>query len=127
LIYAVSTNPADEAKRDIATRLLGSHDLALSVQVLQEFYTQATRSTRERALTHRQAAGLVTSYTRFPVQSTTVELVQAAMATCDRFQVSYWDAAIIEAARILGCTEVLSEDLSDNQDYGGVTVVNPFL
>jgi DNA-binding transcriptional MerR regulator len=39
---------------------------------------------------------------------------------------SYWDAAIIEAARALGCTHVLSEDLSDGQDYGGVRVTNPF-
>jgi predicted nucleic acid-binding protein len=43
-----------------------------------------------------------------------------------RFQLSYWDAAIIEASRVLGCTEVLSEDLKDGQDYGGVRVTNPF-
>jgi predicted nucleic acid-binding protein len=43
-----------------------------------------------------------------------------------RFQLSYWDAAIIEASRALGCTHVLSEDLSDGQDYGGVQVTNPF-
>jgi predicted nucleic acid-binding protein len=33
---------------------------------------------------------------------------------------------VIEAARALGCKIVLSEDLSDGQDYGGITVVNPF-
>lgn len=44
-----------------------------------------------------------------------------------RFNVSYWDAAIIEAARESGCTELLSEDLSNGQDYNGVTVVNPFV
>jgi predicted nucleic acid-binding protein len=43
-----------------------------------------------------------------------------------RFQLSYWDAAIIEAARAVGCTQVLSEDLSDGLDYGGVQVANPF-
>jgi predicted nucleic acid-binding protein len=42
------------------------------------------------------------------------------------FQLSYWDAAIIEASRAMGCTQVLSEDLSDGQDYGGVRVTNPF-
>jgi len=46
--------------------------------------------------------------------------------TRQRFQLSYWDAAIIEAARTMGCTEVLSEDLSDGQDYAGVRVTNPF-
>ena len=48
------------------------------------------------------------------------------MATRERYQISYWDAAIIEAARMLGCDTVLSEDLSDGQDCGGVTVENPF-
>jgi predicted nucleic acid-binding protein len=42
------------------------------------------------------------------------------------FQLSYWDAAILEAARSLGCAVVLSEDLSDGQDYDGVRVENPF-
>jgi predicted nucleic acid-binding protein len=36
------------------------------------------------------------------------------------------DAAILEAARAAGCDVVLSEDLSDGQDYGGVRVENPF-
>jgi len=26
----------------------------------------------------------------------------------------------------MGCTHVLSEDLGDGQDYGGVRVTNPF-
>ena len=42
------------------------------------------------------------------------------------YMLSYWDAAIIEASRAMGCTQVLSEDLSDGQDYGGVRVANPF-
>lgn len=37
------------------------------------------------------------------------------------------DAAIIEAARALGCKEVLSEDLNAGQSFGGVRVVKPFL
>jgi predicted nucleic acid-binding protein len=48
------------------------------------------------------------------------------MATGRRFQISYWDAAIIEGARTLGCGLVLSEDLSDGQGYGGVRAENPF-
>jgi predicted nucleic acid-binding protein len=39
---------------------------------------------------------------------------------------SYCDAAILEAARLMGCSEVLSEDLSDGQDYAGIRVGNPF-
>jgi predicted nucleic acid-binding protein len=45
----------------------------------------------------------------------------------ERYQVSYWDAAIIAAALDLGCGSIYTEDLSDGQAYGGVKVVNPFL
>ena len=34
--------------------------------------------------------------------------------------------AIVEAARALGCETVLSEDLNDGQDFGGVIFENPF-
>jgi len=34
--------------------------------------------------------------------------------------------AIIEAARLLGCRRVLSEDLNHGQEFDGITVVNPF-
>src|SRR5512133_146597 len=66
------------------------------------------------------------SRTRFPVLDITTDLMLAAAATSHRFGVSYWDAAILEAARALGCDLVLSEDLSDGQDYAGVRVQNPF-
>ena len=69
---------------------------------------------------------LIQSFGRFPIQDITSGIMLAALDACQRFQLSYWDAAIIEAARALGCTHVLSEDLSDGQDYGGVRVTNPF-
>ena len=126
LLYAISTDAGERDKAARARELLSARDLALSAQVLQELYVQATRQSRADALTHDQAAALVTAYGRFPVQSTTLELVHAAMAASHRHGLSYWDAAIIEAARLSGCAEVLSEDLSSSQDYDGVTVTNPF-
>lgn len=126
LLYAISRDAAERGKAETANAILGSGDLALSVQVLQEFYVQATRASRLDRLAHDQAARLVESFRRFPVVNLTPGLVVAAMATRERFQLSYWDAAILEAARSGGCEVVLSEDLADGQDYGGVRVVNPF-
>lgn len=126
LLYAVSRDAAETSKAAVARELLGARDLALSVQVLHEFYVQATRATRVDPISHRQAVDLIDAFTRYPVQEGTLALTRAALSTRDRFQLSFWDAAIIEAARLLGCSEVLSEDLNDGQDYGGVTVVNPF-
>lgn len=126
LLYRVSLAGAEAAKHRIATELLSSADLRLSVQVLQEFYVQATRSTRDAALTHEEATGLMRSWRRFDPVSITPEIMDAALVARERWGLSYWDAAIIEAARSAGCDTVLSEDLNDGQNYGGVRVVNPF-
>ena len=87
---------------------------------------QAICASRPDPLTYEQVTGLVESFLRFPVQDITTDLMLAAAATHQRFGISYWDAAILEAARSLGCEVVLSEDLSDGQDYAGVQVENPF-
>jgi predicted nucleic acid-binding protein len=126
LLYAISRDPQEQDKAARANNILAARDVALSVQVLQEFYVQATRTGRPDALTHEQATGLAESFLRFPVLDTTTDLMLAAAATSQRFGVSYWDAAILEAARALGCDLVLSEDLSDGEDYAGVRVQNPF-
>ncbi|HEV3321634.1 MAG TPA: PIN domain-containing protein [Solirubrobacteraceae bacterium] len=126
LLYAISHDPQERAKAARANEILASTDVGLSVQVLQEFYVQATRESRSDRLTDEQAGALVESFRRFSVQENTVAVMLAAIATKRRFVISYWDAAIIEAGRCLGCQIVLSEDLSDGQDYAGVKVENPF-
>ena len=45
LVYAVRTQSDDRRKAARAEALLKSRDLALSLQVPQEFYVQATRPT----------------------------------------------------------------------------------
>lgn len=126
LLYAVSTAHDESRKAGIARRLLESNDLALSVQVLQEFYVQATRPRKSARLSHERAMLLIEAFLRFRVQETTVSLVRASLDASERFQLSYWDAAIIEAARALGCRTILSEDLGCGRNYGGVTIENPF-
>jgi predicted nucleic acid-binding protein len=126
LLYAISRDPAEQAKAQRANDILAGRDLALSVQVLQEFYVQATRASRPDPIRHQQAIRLIEAFSRFPVQDITNVILMAALETSQRYQICYWDAAIIEAARAMGCTEVLSEDLGDGQDYAGVRVTNPF-
>lgn len=126
LLYRVSSSPSEAAKRARAEKILHDGDLCLSVQVLQEFYVQATRTSRPDALLHGEAVALVESWKRFPVQEITVGLLDAALVAKDRWKISYWDACIIEATRLAGCESVLSEDLQSGQNFDGVRVVNPF-
>jgi predicted nucleic acid-binding protein len=126
LLYAVSREPAEEPKNRVALEILEGADLVLSVQVLQEFYVQATRSSRVDRLSHQQAVDLVESWLRYPVVEITIALLQSALSARDRWQVSYWDASIVEAARAAGCSVLLSEDLQHGMDFAGVRVVDPF-
>jgi predicted nucleic acid-binding protein len=126
LLYAVSSAPKESGKARIARQILDAEDLAVSVQVLQEFYVQATRPAKPGRLTPKQAGALVEAFLRFHIQDLTVSLMIAAQVASERFRISYWDAAIVEAARSLGCETLLSEDLSHGQNYAGVRVTNPF-
>ena len=126
LVYAVSAADEEAAKRDQALTVLSARDLALSVQVLQEFYVQSTRESRPGALSHQEATSFVESLQRFRVQAVTMGVLRAAFAIRERFRLSYWDSAILAAARTCGCDAVYSEDLNPDQDYAGLRVINPF-
>jgi predicted nucleic acid-binding protein len=126
LIYSISADPAEAEKRRRATELLRRDDGALSIQVLQEFYTQATRSTRPHRLSHELAADLITAWTRFPIQEITLALLGHALEITKTHRFSYWDSAIIAAARALGCQELYTEDMSHGRQVEGVTIINPF-
>ena len=126
-LYAVSTAREERAKKERALAILDEEDLALSVQVLQEFYVQATHEIRRERLTHEQAVALIESWLRFRVQEVSVGVMRSALATVARWGISYWDAAIVEAAREAGCPTLLSEDLRDGMEFAGVRVENPFL
>jgi hypothetical protein len=43
-----------------------------------------------------------------------------------RWQFSWWDAMVVAAAQLQGCTLLLTENLQDGAQYGGVTVHSPF-
>lgn len=127
LIYSLDLEPAQPAKTAIACEILTHSDIALSVQVLQEFYVQATHPRRRDALSHDFAVRLIEKWQRFRIQDNSVAILQSALRLKERFQISYWDAAILAAAKAAHCSQVLSEDLQHGQDYEGVRVMNPFL
>lgn len=126
LLYSISSERAEAQKRQRAIALLDRDDGALSVQVLQEFYVQATRATRPDPLPHEVAVGLMGTWTRFPIQEITRALLGAALEIRAAHGFSYWDSAIIAAARALGCRELYTEDLSHGREVEGVIIVNPF-
>lgn len=126
LIYSLDLEPAHPEKTAIAQQILQQSDLVLSVQVLQEFYVQATHTRRSDALPHDLAERLIQKWLRFRIQDNTVAVLQSALNLQQRFQTSYWNAAILAAAKAAHCRHLLTEDFNHGQDYDGVLAVNPF-
>ena len=42
-----------------------------------------------------------------------------------RYKISFWDALVVHAAEKAGATTIYSDDLSDQQRFDSVQVVNP--
>ena len=126
LLYSISRDPAEASKRDRAIDLLERDDGTLSVQVLQEFYVQATRATRSDPLPHQIAAGLIATWTRFRVQEITLSILTGALEIKAAHGFSYWDSAIIAAARALGCRTLYTEDMTHGREVEGMVILNPF-
>ena len=126
LLYAVSEVPEEADKRARAREVLTEPNLAASVQVLQEFYHQATRPTRIHSLSGNRALQFLEPILLFRIQTMTMDVFLEGIAISQRFGLSYWDGAILGAAHVLGCDAVYSEDLRAEQDYDGLRVINPF-
>jgi predicted nucleic acid-binding protein len=53
-------------------------------------------------------------------------VIEAAWTIQDRFGLTWWDALAVAAAQTLGCTYLLTEDLTHGQMLDGVQVIDPF-
>ncbi len=126
-LYVVSAATEDAAKREKAVALLSSTDFAISVQVMQEFADTALRKKRLGVTPEEVREMLEELAASYPVLSPTPRLVFRALELSTRYQIRYYDAAILAAAQELGCQTLYSEDFSHGQTYDTVQVLNPFL
>ncbi len=127
LIYRV--DHADPEKQRRAESWLGTlwsgHNGRLSFQVLQEFYTTATRKL-DPALDREAARTIVRSLLAWQPVPVDARVVEGAWAVEERYGLSWWDALIVSAAQVADCRYLLTEDLQSGQDLGQVEVVDPF-
>jgi predicted nucleic acid-binding protein len=124
LLYAASGAEPEKAKRAVARELLARDGGGLSVQVLAEFYVNATAKFK---LPEDKVIRILESLENYPVLPISEAVFWAALTIKKQYQISYWDSAIIAAAIELGCTTAYSEDLNHGQIYSGVRVINPFI
>jgi predicted nucleic acid-binding protein len=127
LIYAhdVQAGARHRRAKEIVTELWNRRTGVLSVQVLQEFYVNATRKIPE-PLPASAAREVVRNYTLWHTEWIVPEDVPRASEIEEQHGVSFWDALIVVAAVKGGAAKILSEDMNPGQIIAGVPVENPF-
>lgn len=108
LVYLFDQDAPEKQK--VAQQLFRSYErIALSTQVLQEFYVVATRKLARPLAPHR-AAEVVDTLLAHEVLQITPTLLRRAIDRSIGSQLSYWDALIVEAALASEADLLLSEN-----------------
>lgn len=128
-VLAYAHDASETTRQPIARALLDelwrTRSGALSTQVLQELYVVVTRKF-DPPITRRDARHLVDAYAQWPLVLVDPTLILSASQLEQRHTLSFWDALIIEAARRIGATRLVSEDLQTGRRLAGVRIENPF-
>ncbi len=112
-----------EASVSLLGRLFEERTGALSVQVLSEFYAAATRNL---GMTSAEAEAVLRDLAGWTLHRPGhADLLRAAELQ-RRFQISWWDALIVNSAQELDSAVLWSEDFTDGQKFGSLRVRNPF-
>ena len=126
-IFVYADDDSEPSKQERAIQLIAEHrrmgTLAISPQVLQEYYVTATRKLGvdpaiAESKTRLLAKGNVVRFTG--------EDVMAAIEIHRLAKISMWDALIVHAARVARAEVLYSEDLQHRGVIGGISIVNPF-
>jgi predicted nucleic acid-binding protein len=127
LMYAHDSAAGDKHQRAraLVEGLWETRAGVVSTQVLQELAVNLRRKAL-KPLDARSTRDVVSDYLAWQVVVNGTDSILEALDLEARFQVSFWDALIIQAANAAGAETLYSEDLSDGQRYGAVRVTNPF-
>jgi predicted nucleic acid-binding protein len=98
----------------------------LSTQVLQEFCVNARRKSLQ-PISRPELREAIRDFIGWETVVNAPPSVLRAMEIEERYQLSFWDAMIVQAAESAGCEILYSEDFAHGREYEGVLVVNPFV
>ena len=127
LIYAHDTAAGEKHERAkaLVEELWETRAGVVSTQVLQELAVNLRRKSKNPP-DAKATREIVSDYLAWQVVVNGADSILEALEIEARYQVSFWDALVIQAAHAAGADILYSEDLSNGQLYGDVTVRNPF-
>ena len=126
LVYAhdIDAGRKQRTAENILLSIRQDRSGAVSMQVLQEFYTTVTRKLAS-PLPKEEARAIIDDFAYWCVE-TTPEEIKWAFRIEDEARIGFWDALIVAAAIKAGATRILSEDLNPGQTIAGIQIENPF-
>jgi predicted nucleic acid-binding protein len=126
LIYAYDSTAGDKQHQaiELIARLAEDDAAAISTQVLIEFYSAIGKKFRDRDI---DPDSLTQNWIRWmKVHRLDVTDIFRAAGLQRKFQISWFDALILNSALELGCSTLWTEDFNHGQRYSSLTVRNPF-
>jgi predicted nucleic acid-binding protein len=130
-IFIYGYDRRDPVKQSIADNLVRSlaidAEAVISYQVVQEFFNWALVKGPVKMLHGDAQQYLATTFRPLRIVPASFALVSDAIRIRDRYRLSWYDSLIVAAAQHAGCNFLYSEDLQHGQQFGAVTVRNPFL
>jgi predicted nucleic acid-binding protein len=126
LMYAHDTSAGEKHERAkaLVEELWETRSGVVSTQVLQELAVNLRRKAK-KSLDAKATREVVADYLTWQVVVNDGNSILEALDFEARYQVSFWDALVIQAAQVAGAAVLYSEDLSDGQRYGLLRVRNP--
>jgi predicted nucleic acid-binding protein len=125
LLYACSADAT--LKHDVSVALLSRLFTdgvgVLSVQVLMEFYANATRKFQ---MTSQEAEAILDDYAEWRLHRPDHASVIAAVHLQRRYKLAWYDAMILNSALESDCSILWTEDFSDGQKFGDLVIRNPY-
>lgn len=97
-----------------------------SCQVLSEYFVTVTRKL-DPGLSPEEAWQDVEDLRAWRPVGVDMAVLETAWSAHRSAALSWWDALIVGAAKSCGAEVLLSEDLQDGRDFGGLVVVNPLV
>jgi predicted nucleic acid-binding protein len=129
-IFIYSYDNREPIKQSVANDLIRSlavaQEATISYQVIHEFFNWAlvkgpVKMPKDDAQLH-----LTTTFRPLHIVAPSAPLISDAIGIQERYHLSWYDSLIVSAAQHGGCKTLYSEDLQHGQQFGTVTVRDPF-
>lgn len=125
LVYAddVDAGTKRAKAQALVADALASGNAVISTQVLQEYFSVATRKLEISAEAAQRKVEVLAALVAVTIDA---DHIVESIKLLRLNNLNFWDALIVHAARLAGCDRLLTEDLQTGQRIEGVEIVNPF-